>query len=114
MKIEGYFFGSITVDGKVYHNDLIIFPDAIRHNWFRKQGHSVATEDLEEVIDYKPEILIIGTGAYGGMKLPSSTKKTLGKNNIKLIEGNTDQVCEIFNKYINEGKKVVGAFHLSC
>jgi hypothetical protein len=48
------------------------------------------------------------------LKLPSSTKKALEEKNIKLIEGNTDQACEIFNKYIEEGKKVVGAFHLSC
>jgi hypothetical protein len=114
MKIDNYFFGSITVDGQEYRNDVIIYPDAIRCNWRRKEGHSVAIEDLQEVMNDKPDLLIIGTGAYGFMKLKSSTQKVLQENNIKIIEVNSKQACEIFNKYIQQGKKVVGAFHLTC
>ncbi len=114
MKIDSYSFGSMTVDGKVYNKDLIIFPERIKANWWRREGHCLAIEDLKEVIDYKPEVLIIGTGAYGAMDIPESTKKMLKDKQIELIEKNSEQAYQIFNEYIEKGKKVVGAFHLTC
>lgn len=104
----------MTIDGKVYERDLIIFPDNIKPNWWRKESHSLTIEDLDEVINYKPEVLIIGKGASGCMKIPSSTKKALKENRIELIDRDTDEACQIFNKLIKNGKKVAGAFHLTC
>lgn len=114
MKIETYSFGLMTVDGKVYNRDLIIFPERVRTNWWRREGHCLAIEDLKEVIDYKPEALIVGTGAYGAVDIPEYTKKVLKDKQIELIEKNTSQASQIFNEYIEKGKKVVGAFHLTC
>jgi len=114
MNIDSYSFGSITVGGKIYNTDLIIFPERVKSNWWRKEGHCLGSEDLKEVIDYKPEALIVGRGAYGVMKIPESTKKILKENNIELIDRNTDQAYKIFNEYIKKGKKTVGAFHLTC
>ena len=113
-QIEGYSFGTIKVDGTVYHKDLIIFPDKVMINWYRREGHSAAPEDLKEAIDYSPEVLVVGKGAYGGMKIHSATREVLAENKIVLVEENTERACETFNKYIEKGKKAVGAFHLSC
>jgi hypothetical protein len=30
MIINSYNFGSITINGKVYHSDVIIFPDRVK------------------------------------------------------------------------------------
>ena len=114
MKISAYSFGSITVDDKVYRSDLIVFPDKIKPNWWRKGGHTLLIEDLEEVISYKPQVLIVGTGAYGVMEIPESTKKILNEKDIKLIDGISGEAYKIFNEHIKEGKKAVGAFHLTC
>lgn len=114
MKIDTYSFGSMTVDGKAYDSDLIIFPDRIKSDWWRREGHSLAIEDLEEVIEYKPQVLIVGTGASGVMNIPASTKKELKRKNIELIDRTTSLAYKIFNGYIEQGKKVVGAFHLTC
>ena len=32
-------------------------------NWWRRDGHSLVLEDLEEVLDELPERLIVGMGA---------------------------------------------------
>ncbi|MEO0260682.1 MAG: MTH938/NDUFAF3 family protein, partial [candidate division WOR-3 bacterium] len=85
MKIEKYDFGEIVVNGKKYTRDLIIFPDKIKENWWRKEGHSLCIEDLKEVIEYKPEILIIGTGYSGVMEVKEEVIKELERNNIKVI-----------------------------
>lgn len=114
MKIENYAFGSMTVGGEAYRNDLIVFPEKVRPEWWRKSGHSLAVEDLKEVIDYKPEVLVVGKGAYGAMNVPEPTRGALKKHNIALIDKNTDEACKVFNGLAGKGKKTVGAFHLTC
>ena len=114
MRVESYSFGLMKIDGTEYQQDLIVFPDKIRPNWWRSQGHSLAIDDLQDVIEFKPELLIIGTGASGLMDVPTSTQKTLQDEGIEVIAKDTRQACSIFNEQIEKGKKVVGAFHLTC
>ncbi|MEM0350743.1 MAG: Mth938-like domain-containing protein [Archaeoglobaceae archaeon] len=109
--IESYEFGKMRIAGKVYTSDLIIFPDRIMTNWWRKEGHRLSVEDLTEVLKFKPEILIVGTGYYGRMEVPEETKKFLEKNGIELVYAPTGEAVKIFNE---TSKKKVGAFHLTC
>ena len=79
--IDSYSFGNITIDNQKFTKDLIIFPDHINSNWRRKTGHLLLEDDIAEILDYKPEVLIIGTGANGLMKVDDKVKdklKTLG------------------------------------
>lgn len=87
--IETYSFGNITIDGKTYTSDVIIYPDKINDSWWRKSGHLLQIEDLTDVILYNPEILIIGTGAHGLMKILDKTKKFLESKGIELIIAET-------------------------
>lgn len=112
--IDSYSFGSITINGRVHNQDLIIFPDRVKSKWWRKEGHSLAIEDLDEIIDYKPEILVVGKGASSCMDVPASTRDVLKEHNIEVIDKDTDSACKLFNELIKKSKRVVGAFHLTC
>lgn len=114
MRIDAYLYGSMTVDGKVYKKDLIIFPDRIKPDWWRKEGHLLSVEDLIEVIQAKPQVLIVGTGDSGFMHVPLTTKLGLKEKNIELIAKDTDKAAQLFNEQMQMGKNVVGAFHLTC
>ena len=114
MRIESYSFGVMKINGVEYSADLIVFPDRIRSDWWRKQGHSLAIEDLDDVLDFKPEVLIVGKGISGIMQIPALTKKTLEEKAIVLIVENTGRAWQLFNEQIQKGKKAVGAFHLTC
>lgn len=114
MRIDSYSFGVMKVDGKEYRQDLIVFPDKVRSSWWRRQGHSLAIEDLQDILEFKPELLIIGTGDSGMMEIPAATEKALQDAGIEVIAQNTGQACSIFNEQIKKGRKVVGAFHLTC
>ena len=114
MRIESYSFGLMKIDGAEYTGDLILFPDKVKSNWWRKQGHSLTIEDLDDVFAFKPEVLVIGKGASGMMEVPASTTKALQEQGIEVIAKNTCQAYNIFNEQIEKGKKVVGAFHLTC
>ena len=83
--INSYSFGNITIDGKKFSKDLIIFPNSINSSWRRKTGHLLTEDDIAEILDYKPEVLIIGTGASGLMKVDDKLKeklKTLGTETV--------------------------------
>ena len=114
MRIDSYSFGVMRVGGSEYRTDLIVFPDRVEPDWWRKQGHSLVIEDLDDVLDFKPEILIVGKGDSGLMQIPASTEKALLERGIELRAENTGRACQIFNEQIQKGKKVVGAFHLTC
>jgi hypothetical protein len=60
IMIESYRFGEITVDGKKYRRDVIIFPDHVRDDWWREEGHRLKLVDIEDVIAFQPEILVVG------------------------------------------------------
>lgn len=111
--INRYQFGKITIDGKTYTSDLILFPDKILQNWRREKGHTLSIKDLSNIIEFKPDVLIIGTGMFGLMHVSDNTiakLKHYGINHISIQK--TKDACEKYNqeKYIEK----VAALHLSC
>lgn len=114
--IESYTFGSIVIEGKRYTSDLIVFPDKVMDGWWRKEGHRLSVEDLETVIKAqpKPEILVVGTGYSGLMRVPPEVQRSLEKEGIKLIAQPTQEAAQTFNRLLKHGKRVVAALHLTC
>jgi hypothetical protein len=64
-EIEGYGFGRVTIDGREETRDVIVLPERVVRGWWRKEGHGLVLEDLDEVLDELPERLLVGTFAYG-------------------------------------------------
>lgn len=112
-KIDSYEFGQIEIEGKSYRSDLIIYPDRIDSRWWRKQGHSLQIEDLQGVVEARPEILVVGTGRNGMMAIPQSTRDYLSSLGIELIAEDTQKACQTFNR-IGRERRAVAALHLTC
>ena len=111
--IDSYHFGQIVINGKKYSSDVIIFPDKVRDNWFRKRGHQLCLEDMAEVITEKPEVLIVGTGASGLMKVLPEIEQATQARGIKLIAETTDKACYRYNN-LCRSQRTVAALHLTC
>jgi len=111
--IESYDFGKITINGKRYTTDVIIFPDHVHDSWWRNQGHLLSIEDLREVAQAKPEVLIIGTGYNGYMKVPNEVLGHFTSRSIEVIAEKTGEACKTYNRLAST-KRVVAAFHLTC
>ena len=71
-------------------------------------------EDLEEVWEFKPEVLVIGTGASGVMRVSKDVFTKAKELGIEVISQLTSEAVKSFNSCLNQGKKVAGAFHLTC
>ncbi len=114
--IDSYEFGLIVINGRKYNSDVIVFPEKVVDNWWRKEGHSLHMEDLKEVMERepKPEVLVVGTGYYGLVKILPEVENSLKKLGIELVAQPTKEAYKTFNTLLGSGKHVVGAFHLTC
>jgi len=113
MTIESYDFGSIVIDDRKFGRDVIIFPDRIDNNWWRKEGHMLSVDDVKEIVEAKPELLIVGTGYSGMMKIHPQTEQYLSSSGIELIAAKTEKACETYNE-VSKSRRVVAALHLTC
>lgn len=111
--IDSYSFGSMVIDGREYTNDLIIYPDHIQSSWWRVDGHRLDVEDIKEILEAKPEVLVVGTGASGLVEIPEETEKHIASKGIRFLAQKTEEAYKTFNE-LSKSKKVIGAFHLTC
>jgi len=111
--IDSYKFGQIVIDGRRYDSDLIIYPDHIDSKWWRKEGHLLKKSDLVDIVKFKPDILIIGTGNPGLLKVTDETVHYIKSKEISLIVEKTENACKIYNK-LKENKIIIAALHLTC
>lgn len=112
--IEDFRFGSMTVNGRKYTSDLKIVGGKVVESWWRKEGHSVHLEDVNDILAYSPDFLVVGMGEPGRMQVTGTLKSVLAEADINLIEEPTPQAVQSFNGLCRKGKKVAGAFHLTC
>lgn len=112
-RIETYRFGRIVVDDQVHTKDLIILPEQIVGGWWRKEGHNLLPEDLESVLLARPQVLVVGTGAYGRMAVAARTRRSLEEAGIELIAQSTKKACQTYNQ-LRLQQRVAAALHLTC
>jgi hypothetical protein len=111
--IESYHFGEMVVDGEAYTDDLILLSDRVIPGWWRDEGHRLQVQDLEDVFDARPEILVVGTGANGVMTVPEETQQAVRKAGIELRVTRTGDAWHTYNE-LQDDHSVAGAFHLTC
>jgi len=113
--IDQYITGShLIVNGKTYRQDLKIIRDEVKGNWWRRDGHRLDYDDIEDILAAGPEILVIGTGYAGNMRVPGSLRKTIENQKIDVITETTADAARTYNRLMEEGRDVAGAFHLTC
>jgi len=112
-KIERYNFGTIVIDGVSYHKDVIIYPDGVYHPWWRKEGHRLYIPDLSPIQNIPLDILIIGTGAFGMMKVSKDVEDEIKKmvDEIRILK--TGEAVKLYNEFRGQ-QRVSVALHLTC
>jgi hypothetical protein len=110
--IEQYSFGRMVVDGTEHRHDLIVMPDRVLPDWWRKDGHSLAMEDLDEVIDDLPERLVLGCGADGRLKPDPAVVEALRRRGVEVEALPTAEAVERYSEL--DPDRTAAAFHLTC
>jgi hypothetical protein len=111
--IEAYRFGTITVDGETYTDDIKIVDGRIVADWWRIEGHKLAAADIEDILEAGPDVLVVGKGDPGLMEVPPETERRLEALDILLVAGPTADVVKVYNDMLGQ-RKVAFAAHLTC
>ena len=116
-KIVDVAFGTITVDGVVYHKDIVIEEGLVRK---RKKGPSKGERDKyghtpltpRERIPWQCITLVVGTGMYGKLPVVEAFKREAQRRGVKLVVLKTPEAVEYFVS--NFGPDINAIFHITC
>ncbi len=113
MHIDSYEFGHLVIDGHSYRQDLLIWPGNIKSDWWRREGHLLQVDDVAEALAATPQVLVVGTGNPGNLRLDPSLEAYLQERGIDLIVRPTREAVPIINDLAGRRRLAV-ALHLTC
>ncbi len=102
------------VMGRRYNGDIKIISGEVISGWWRREGHVLSVADIDDILAVSPEVLVVGMGSPGNMKVDDELRKFLAGRGTILIEQPTAEASNTFNGLFKSGRKVAGAFHLTC
>ena len=111
--IEEFKFGFFRIQGREYYDDIKIVNGRVKQ-WGDRKRHTLKVSNLKDILESKPELIIIGSGASGLLEVPHEVMEALQQQNIKAVIQKTQQACDSFNSAIAENKKVAAIFHGTC
>jgi hypothetical protein len=110
--LEDYRFGRLTVDGQQHTRDLIVLPDRVVSDWWRRDGHALAMEDLDEVLDDLPERLVLGVGAQSQLRPDPGVIEQLERRGVHVECLPTDAAVRRYGEL--DERRTAAALHLTC
>ena len=73
-----------------------------------------ALQDLEDVVAAAPEVVVLGTGYFGRVKVLDETLEALAEAGSEIVVEKTGGAVEYFNRFAEDGRNVAAALHLTC
>jgi hypothetical protein len=111
-KLGDYRFGHVVVDGREETRDVIVLPARVVRNWWRRDGHALVEEDLQDVLDELPERLIVGMGAASQMRVDEGLLDLLRGRGVEVEYLPTDRAVVRFGEL--DPARTAAALHLTC
>lgn len=112
--IETYSPVNLRINGIDYKEDVKIIGDKVIPRWWRKNGHKIEEEDIDDIFNADPNILVVGTGYAGNVCISHRVAVKAKTRGIRLISEKTPKAVETFNYLLSNRTSVSGAFHLTC
>jgi hypothetical protein len=87
----------------------------VQEHWWRREGHVLCVEDLGRLLDSHPELLIIGSGAFGRMRPDPGLGPELAARGVTVEVLPTAAAVDRINELLGLGRgSWAGALHLTC
>ena len=118
MQIDDTKFGNITIDGKTYEHDVVIrlAGDIVkRKKKLSKKlygtSHLVSKDEAKFVFEKGAEVLVVGSGQEGNVRLSPEAEAYLAKKGCEIVIQPTPEALHVFNE---THRKKIGLFHVTC
>jgi uncharacterized protein len=107
-QFTGYGAGYVAVNNQRYERSLVVTPVAIHDTWAVSGIDTIGANELAFLLNLKPEILLLGTGAIH--RFPGATAlREFARAQIGVETMDTPAACRTFNILMAEGRNVVAA-----
>jgi len=104
-QIQAYEPGCITVSGEKIAHSILILAEHLISPWEPGSLELMKAEDIERILTFKPEVVIIGTGHK--MQRPSlEVLRPLIDQNIGFEIMDTKAACRTYTLLMSEDRKV--------
>ena len=110
--IDAYDFGRVRIDGREETADVIVLPERVVRDWWRRDGHRLVLEDLDGVLEELPARLVVGTGAYGRLRPDPGTIDALRDRGIDVEVLPTAEAIDRYRHL--DPQTTAAALHLTC
>lgn len=109
--LTGYGPGHLAVNGTRYGHALVVLPDAPPRPWPAATAADIDAGLLKTLLDDRPEIVLIGTGAAQHFPAPEHLRPLI-EAGIGLEIMGTPAACRTYNVLVSEGRRVIAAMCL--
>lgn len=113
-KVDSYDFGEIVIDGEYIDSDVVILRNRVIKNWRRLEGHRLRLQDVRDYLLEDAEVVVIGTGYYGAVRVDEEVVKEFEKRGRRALIARTAEAVAIYNDLVSRGSKVIAFLHLTC
>ena len=108
LAIDGYSSEGIKVANQLYRGHLLLTPEQIIDNWQAPAPSELSIDSFAQILPYKPEVLILGTGEVLQFP-PASLNAALAAKRIGLEVMDTQAACRTYNILLAEDRRVAAA-----
>jgi uncharacterized protein len=111
-KIISYSSDSFKLKDTLIETNIVISKDRLIENWSVDSYQNLATQHLDQIILWQPELIIIGSGKIPSFPNPELIAYAASKNTgLEIMD--TGAACRSYNLLLDEGRDVVACLFLS-
>ena len=111
-KIQSYGTNAFKVKDTIINSNIVVSSNKLIENWVPEGFNTFATQHLDDVIQWQPEIILLGTGEKIAFPDPLMTAY-VNSHQIGFEVMDTGAACRSYNVLIDEGRHVVACLFLS-
>lgn len=110
--IHGYTRTSVSVNGEAHTSSILVPPTGPVLPWPVRSLGDLTEAHFEAVVEARPEVLILGTGATLRFAHPGLLRRLMAVR-IGVETMDTAAACRTFNILVGEGRQVMAALLIS-
>jgi len=100
------------VNGTRYNKSLVVLPDTILKDWVPSPLEALTAHDLQPIMEFRPEILLLGTGIVQRFP-PRHILQALAQARIGLEVMDNSAACRTYNVLAGEDRRVAAALMIA-
>jgi uncharacterized protein len=104
--------GWVRVGANEYRENVVLLPDDVVTGWAPDGFDALGAADFERLLSYKPEIVLLGTGAHQRFPHPRLLS-SLAAAHVGVEVMDTRAACRTFNILVAEGRRVAAALTIA-